>query len=80
MRITELFKKLKTTATPRKATANVKTGYNILINGVFHYRHEERWKAANARVKKLRGNGIDAMFVRADGRKIRRELNQARAN
>jgi hypothetical protein len=31
-------------------------------------------------VKKLRGNGIDAMFARADGRKIRRELNQMKAN
>lgn len=79
MRITELFRKLKTTATFRRSTVEVKTGYNILINGVFHYRHEQRWKAANARVKKLRSSGVDAMFVRADGRKIRRELNQARA-
>ena len=80
MRITEIFRKLKTTAMSRRATAEVKTGYNIIVNGVFHYRHEAKWKDANARVKKLRSNGIDAMFVRADGRKIRRELNQAKAN
>lgn len=80
MRITQLFQMLKTTAMSRKATANVKTGYNILIGGVFHYRHEPRWKDANRKTRALQRKGINAMFVRADGRKVRRELNQAQAN
>lgn len=69
MRKFKLLEALKHSFNKPPVTGNRPTGYILLVDNII-YRHETHWKAANARLKKLRSNGIDALMLRADDRRL----------
>lgn len=64
MRIGKIFKLLRSTMQRRVDAVYKTTGYNIIINSAYFYRHEARWKAANKITRRLQRKGIRAEMRR----------------
>lgn len=62
MRIGKIFELLKHTMHRRVEKVYETTGYNIIINDTFFYRHEPTWKKANQKTRALQRKGIRAEF------------------